>query len=68
MSRQFREVLGMVVGIRRGGEVLDFAVAFDLIIANTFFRKRESHLVTFSSGQHSSQIDFVLAKKKDKRA
>ena len=37
-------------------------------IANTFFRKRESHLVTFSSRQHSSQIDFVLARRKDKRA
>ena len=35
-------------------EVLDFALAFDLMIANTFFRKRESHLVTFSSGQYSS--------------
>ena len=39
---------------QEGEEVLDFAVAFDLMIANTFFRKRESHLVTFSSGQHSS--------------
>ena len=38
------------------------------MIANTFFRKRESHLVTFSSGQHSSQIDFVLARKNVKRA
>ena len=39
---------------QEGEEVLDFAVAFDLMIANTFFRKRESHLVTFSSRQHSS--------------
>ena len=39
---------------QKGEEVLDFAVAFDLMIANTFFIKRESHLVTFSSGQHSS--------------
>ena len=53
---------------QEGKEVRDFAVAFDLMIANTFFRKRESHLVTFSSGQHSSQIDFVLARRKDKRA
>ena len=53
---------------QEGEEVLDFAVAFDLMIANTFFRKRESHLVTFSSGQHSSQIDFVLTRRKDKRA
>ena len=39
---------------QEGEKVLDFAVAFDLMIANTFFRKRESHLVTFSSVQHSS--------------
>ena len=45
---------------QEGEEVLDFVVAFDRMIANTFFKKRESHLVTFSSGQHFSQIDFVL--------
>ena len=38
------------------------------MIANTFFRKRESYLVTFSSEQHFSQIDFVIARRKDKRA
>jgi hypothetical protein len=54
VSRWLTEVLGMVVGIEK---VLDFAVAFDLLIANNFFRTRESHLVTYSSGQHSSQID-----------
>ena len=37
---------------QEGEEVLDFVVVFDLMIANIFFRKRESHLVTFSSGQH----------------
>jgi len=51
-----------------GEEVLDFAVAFDLMLANTFFQKRESHLVTFSSGQHTSQIDFILTRREDKRA
>ena len=51
---------------QEGEEVLDFAIAFDLMIANTFFRKRQSHLVTFSSGQYSSQIGFVLIRR-DKR-
>ena len=51
---------------QEGAEVLEFAIAFDLMIANTFFRKRQSHLVTFSSGQYSSQIDFVLTRR-DKR-
>jgi hypothetical protein len=45
---------------REGEDVLDFAMAFDLMIANTFFRKRESHLVTYRSGYSSSQINFVL--------
>jgi len=52
---------------QEGEEVLNFALAFDLLIANTFFRKRESHLVTFNSGQHTSQIDFILTRRKDKR-
>lgn len=32
-----------------------------------FFRKRESHLVVFHSGQHSRQIDFILARREDRR-
>ena len=31
------------------------------------FKKRESHLVMFRSGQHSSQIDFILARREDRR-
>jgi hypothetical protein len=47
---------------------LNFAQAYDLLIANTLFRKRESHLVTFRSGQHSSQIDFILTRREDRCA
>ena len=39
---------------QEGEEVLNFALTYDLLIANTLFRKRESHLMTFCSGQHSS--------------
>ena len=46
-----------------GEEVLDFAIAFDLMIANIFFCKQQSHLVTFSSSHYSSQIDFVLTRR-----
>jgi hypothetical protein len=34
---------------QEGKSILNFALADDLIIANTLFRKRISHLVTFSS-------------------
>src|SRR5215218_10494332 len=57
----------MLLGSRRF-VVLSFALAYDMVVANTLFRKRESHLVTFSSGLHSSQIDFVLSRREDRRA
>uniref|UniRef100_A0A453I402 Craniofacial development protein 2-like n=1 Tax=Aegilops tauschii subsp. strangulata TaxID=200361 RepID=A0A453I402_AEGTS len=53
---------------QEGEDVLSFALAYDMNIANTLFKKRESHLVTFSSGQHSSQIDFDLSRREDRRA
>jgi hypothetical protein len=32
--------------------ILNFSLAYDLIIVNILFRKRVSHLVTFSNGQY----------------
>ena len=49
-----------------GEAILDFAVAYDLIVANTFFRKRDEHLITFKSGPNVSQIDFFLMKRIDR--
>jgi hypothetical protein len=45
---------------------LNFAIAYDLMVANTFFRRKKSHLITFSGGQHSSQIDFVLTRREER--
>jgi hypothetical protein len=50
---------------QEGEGILNFALAYDLIVANTLFRKRVSHLVTFSNGQHYSQIDFILTRRED---
>jgi hypothetical protein len=47
---------------------LNFALAYDLFVTNTIFRKRASHLVTFSIGQHCSQINFILARREDRHA
>ncbi|KAM2061704.1 hypothetical protein ACFX1T_046731 [Malus domestica] len=30
--------------------ILDFAMAYDLFLANTFFKKREEHVITYKSG------------------
>jgi hypothetical protein len=53
---------------QEGEGILNFALAYDLIVVNTLFRKRVSHLVTFSSGQHCRQIDFILARREDMHA
>ena len=52
---------------QEGEDILNFALSFDLMIANTFFRKRQPHLTTFNSGQQASQIDFVLTRRDSKR-
>jgi len=43
---------GLGHGVRNSGgvSILDFAVAYDLSIANSYFRKREEHLIMFKSG------------------
>jgi hypothetical protein len=50
---------------QEGEDILNFAITYDLMVANNFFRKKKSHLITFSSGQHSSQIDFVLTRREE---
>ena len=52
--------------IELGDTILDFALAFDLVIANTCFKKIEEHLITYNSGTSRSQIDFFLIKKHDR--
>jgi hypothetical protein len=37
-----------------GTEILNFALAYDLTIVNTWFKKRDSHLVTFRSGLNTN--------------
>jgi hypothetical protein len=51
---------------QEGEGILNFALAYDLIVVNALFRKRVSHLVSFSSGQHCIQIDVILARREDR--
>lgn len=50
-----------------GERILEYAEAFELIIANTFFRKRPSNLITYSSGGNNTQIDYWLARRKQNK-
>lgn len=40
--------------------ISDFSVASDLRIINTFFKKRDEHLITFKTGSNKSQIDYLV--------
>ena len=46
-----------------GERVLEFAFANDLVVGNTCFKKKESHLITYNSGNHRTQIDLILYRK-----
>jgi len=43
-----------------GVAILDFAVACDLTIVNSLFKKKENHLVTFRSGNSKTSIEYFL--------
>ena len=60
---------GWGVGERNeeGEQIVDFAMAFDLAIANTFFQKKESQMFTYKSGNRESQIDLFLCRKRDSK-
>ncbi|VDL69511.1 unnamed protein product [Nippostrongylus brasiliensis] len=45
-----------------GERIVDLANAHDLAICNTFFAKRESQKVTYSSGGRRTEIDYMLVK------
>nr|XP_016434343.1 PREDICTED: craniofacial development protein 2-like [Nicotiana tabacum] len=52
----------------RGGiALLDFAKAFDLVIVNSSFTKRDEHLVTYQSSVAKTQVDYLLIRRCDKR-
>ncbi|VDO91031.1 unnamed protein product [Heligmosomoides polygyrus] len=49
-----------------GERILEYAESHSLIIVNTVFRKRDSHLISYYSGSSKCQIDFVLVKDRDR--
>ena len=43
-----------------GERLLEYALAFDLLLGNTCFKKHDSHLITYKSENAATQIDFIL--------
>jgi len=47
--------------------VLDFAVAYELLVANSYFKKKDDHLVTFKRGSLKTRIDYFLMRADSQR-
>lgn len=43
-----------------GKTILASAISHELAIVNSFFKKAPEHLITYKSGPHSTQIDYIL--------
>lgn len=48
-----------------GEQILEFAEAHDLMVANTYFKKQPSHLIMYKSRNDITQIDYWLLWKTD---
>lgn len=49
-----------------GVSLLEFAVAFQLVVDNSCFKKSEEHLVTFMSVVAKTRIDYFLCNRGDR--
>ena len=54
---------GLGVRNEEGINIMDFATAYQMRLMNTYYKKRENHLVTYNSGGRRSQIDFIMLRK-----
>ena len=45
--------------------VVDFGKRMDLAIVNTYFKKKDEHRVTYKSGGKSTQVDYVMCRRRN---
>ncbi|XP_063609372.1 craniofacial development protein 2-like [Penaeus indicus] len=57
---------GFGYGLRNeeGERMLKTLESLELVLVNTGFKKRDEHLTTYRSGDNSSQIDFLVVRKR----
>jgi len=55
-----RQYMGTGRKTIEGASMLDFAIAYKLVIVKSYFKKKEEHLVIFRSGIARMQIDYLL--------
>ena len=67
MWREVHGGHGLGVENNEGVKILEFAVASNLSIVNTQFCKRRNHLITYRSGNHETQIDYIMIRKRARK-
>ena len=45
--------------------VMDFAKRMDLAIVNTYFKKKDEHMMTYKSGEKSTQVDYLMCRRRN---
>ncbi|XP_037794179.1 uncharacterized protein LOC119589655 [Penaeus monodon] len=55
------------VGTRNeeGQTILDFVAANNLAVTNTYFKKKDSRKITYTSGGVNSQVDYVICRRSE---
>ena len=48
-----------------GETILEFGDAVGMVVCNTFFKKEDSKLITYQSGDNRSMIDYLMVRKTD---
>ena len=59
--------VGWGTGNREGREVVEMLRRNGLAVAGTFFQKKESHKITYRSGQHKTELDLLVVRQKQLR-
>ena len=62
-----KEIMGMIIGRHgikvRNGEgqlIVDFAKRMEMAVINTYFMKKDEQRITYKSGEHCTQVDYIL--------
>ena len=50
---------------KEGSMVVDFGKRMDLAIVNTYFKKKDKHRMTYESGGKSTQVDYVMGRRRN---
>ena len=50
---------------KEGSMVVDFAKRLGLATVNTYFKKKDEHKMTYKSGGKSTQVDYVMCRRKN---